>query len=121
MGFQDFMNKVRQLDNRSAHWISRHFYLLFFEIILVIVFLVFFVNALKTIDLSVEVNSGSMQERILLNQTIYISLIVILLLFNSFWMLYIFNSILRLRGVLRNIDYNLSSRRRSDKREDNDN
>ncbi len=31
-------------------------------------------------------------------------------------MLYLFNSILRLRGVLKNIDYNLS-RRRTDRRD----
>ena len=121
MSFQDFMNKVRQMDNRSAQWISRHFYLLFFEIVLVIIFLAFFVNAIKTIDLSVEISKSNLQEQILLNQTIYISLIVILLLFNSFWMLYIFNSILRLRGILRNIEYNLSRRKSSERREDSDN
>ena len=118
MSFQSFMNKVRQIDNRSAQWISKHFYLLFFEIVLVIIFLVFFVNVIKSIDLSVDVAKGNLQERMLFNQDVFVALIVILLLFNSFWMLYIFNSILRLRGILRNIDYNLT--RRGDKREEND-
>ena len=119
MGFSDFMNKVRKLDNRSAQWISKHFYILFFEIVLVIIFLGFFVNALKTIDLSVDVAKAGLQEKILFNQDIFVALIVILILFNSFWLLYIFNSILRLRGVLRNIDYSLSHRR-NERREDND-
>ena len=36
--------------------------------------------------------------------------IVILFLFNSFWMLYIFSSLLRIRSLLRNMDFNLSRR-----------
>ena len=113
------MNRVRQLDNRSVQWINRHFYMLFFEVVLVILFVAFFVNALKTIDLSVDVSKSNVIERLLLNQSIYTLLIVILLLFNSFWTLYIFNSILRLRSILKNIEYGLT-RRRSDRKESND-
>ena len=113
------MTRIRQLDNRSAQWITRHFYILFFEIVLVIIFVALFVNTLRTIDISVDISKNNIIERLLLNQSIYMLLIVILLLFNSFWTLYIFNSIIRLRSILRNIDYNLG-RRRSDKREDND-
>ena len=45
MSFNDFMNKVRQWDNRTAQWIIRHFYILFFEMILVAIFIGVFVNA----------------------------------------------------------------------------
>ena len=120
MSFNDFMARIRQLDNRSAQWITRHFYILFFEIVLVIIFIALFVNTLRTIDISVDISKDNIIERLLLNQNIYTLLIVILLLFNSFWTLYIFNSIIRLRSILRNIDYNLGRRRPSDKREDND-
>ncbi len=118
MGFNDMMNRVRQWDNRSAQWMMKHFYMLFFEIILVGVFVFFFMNTFKVVDASGNISRYDVAGNLLLAQTINTSLIVILLLFNSFWMLYIFNSILRLRGVLKNIDYNLS-RRRNDHR-DND-
>jgi hypothetical protein len=117
MSFNDFMNKVRQWDNRSAQWMMKHFYMIFFEFILVGVFVFFFMNTFKIIDASDRIPSDAISH-LVLAQTINQSLLVILLLFNSFWMLYIFNSILRLRGVLKNIDYNLS-RRRTDRR-DND-
>ena len=117
MGFNDFMNKIRHWDNRSAQWMMKHFYMLFFEIILVGVFVFFFMNTLKVIDASDHVSKQNTTDTLLLAQTTNTSLIVILLLFNSFWMLYIFNSILRLRGVLKNIEYNLS-RRRNDRRDD---
>ena len=111
MGFNDFMNKIRQWDNRSAQFIIRHFYILFFEIILVIIFVATFINALKIIDVSIDVQKSNILERLLMAQTTNTLLIVILLLFNSFWLLYIFNSLLRLRSILKNIDFNLSPRR----------
>ena len=118
MNFMDFMNKVRQWDNRSAQWMMKHFYMLFFEFILVGVFVFFFMNTFKVIDASDQISKFDPVSNLLLAQTTNTSLIVILLLFNSFWMLYIFNSILRLRGVLKNIEYNLS-RKRTDRRDDN--
>lgn len=111
MGFQDFMNKVRQWDNRMAHWMIKHFYILFFEFILVGIFVAVFINTLKIIDVSIEVQKSNILERLLMTQTVNTLLIVILLLFNSFWILYIFSSLLRLRGLLKNIDFNLSRRR----------
>ncbi len=119
MSFNDLMNKIRQWDNRSAQWMMRHFYMLFFEFILVGVFVFFFMNTFKVVDASSSISRYDVAGNLLLAQTINTSLIVILLLFNSFWMLYIFNSILRLRGVLKNIDYNLSHRRND--RRDTDN
>lgn len=115
MGYSEFMNKVRQWDNRSAQFIVRHFYILFFEIILVVIFVATFINSLKIIDVSIDIQKSNILERLLMAQTVNTLLIVILLLFNSFWILYIFNSLLRLRSVLKNIDFNLS-RRRGDQR-----
>ena len=116
MSYNEFMNKVRQWDNRSAQWIVRHFYILFFEIILVVIFVATFVNSLKIIDVSIDIQKNTILERLLMAQTVNTLLIVILLLFNSFWILYIFSSLLKLRGVLKNIDFNLS-RRRADQRQ----
>ena len=118
MSFNDLMSKIRHWDNRSAQWMMKHFYMLFFEFILVGVFVFFFVNTLKLVDISEHVSKTNLLENLIFAQTVNVSLIVVLLLFNSFWLLYIFNSLLRLRGILRNIDYNLG-RRRNDNR-DND-
>jgi hypothetical protein len=111
MGYNDFMNKIRQWDNKMAQWMVRHFYILFFEIILVVIFVAVFINALKVIDVATDMQKSSLIERLLMTQSVNTLLIVILLLFNSFWILYIFNSLLRLRGILKNIDFNLSHRR----------
>ncbi len=118
MSYQDFMNKIRQWDNRSAQWIVRHFYLLFFEFILVIIFVATFANSLKIIDVSIDAQKSTILEKLLMAQTVNTLLIVILLLFNSFWILYIFSSILKLRSVLKNIDFNLSHRRNDQKPKD---
>ncbi len=118
MGFNNFMNKIRQWDNRSAQFIVRHFYILFFEIILVVIFVATFINSLKIIDVSIDVQKSSVLEKLLMAQSVNTLLIVILLLFNSFWILYIFNSLLRLRSVLKNIDFNLSHRRNDQRNKD---
>ena len=104
------MNKVRQWDNRTAQWVVRHFYILFFEIILVAIFIGMFVNAIKLIDIGMDIHKGDIIERLLLNQSVNTLLITILLLFNSFWLLYIFSGLLRVRNLLKNIDFNLSRR-----------
>lgn len=122
MGFNDMMNKVRQWDNHTSQWITRHFYLLFFEAILAAIFVAMIVNALKLIDASVDMHNPSVLEKLLMAQSVNTLLVVILLLFNSFWMLYIFSSMLKMRSTLRNIDFNLSRRpeRRDDARKQHD-
>ena len=118
MAFNEVMNKVRQWDNRAAQWMIRHFYILFFEIILVIIFVLAFINVLKVLDDNADVNKSSVMEKLLLTQSINSILIVVLMLFNSFWILYIFNSILKLRGVLKNIEFSLSKRRTDQRSQD---
>ena len=111
MSFQDFMIKVRQWDNSCARWMLRHFYLLFFEFVLVIIFFFFLINTLKTIDISSDIGSNNIMEKLLLQQSINTLIIVFLLLLNSFWMLYVFNEIMRMRAVLKDINFGLSRRR----------
>ena len=109
------MNKVRQWDNRTAQWVVRHFYILFFEVILVAVFIGVFINAIKIIDIATDIHKNDIIERLLMSQSVNTLLITILLLFNSFWLLYIFSGLLRIRSLLKNIDFSLS-RRRNDPR-----
>lgn len=111
MGFNDIMLKLRQWDNRSAQWFTRHFYLLFFEFLLVFVFVLFFINTIDVINVGWDIKKNSVLEQLLLAQSFNTLIIVFLMLLNSFWMLYIFNSLIRLRAILKNVDYNLSKRR----------
>ncbi|OGX24806.1 MAG: hypothetical protein A2787_00750 [Omnitrophica WOR_2 bacterium RIFCSPHIGHO2_01_FULL_48_9] len=111
MAFRDFMNRVRQWDNQSAKWMMRHFYLLFFEFVLVMIFLIGFFNTIQFIDFSFDVARDDIVQRLLLTQSVYMLVVVLLMLLNSFWILYIFNYILRMQNVLKDISFSLSRRR----------
>lgn len=113
MALKDFMNKVRYWDNIAAKWIIRHFYLLFFEILLVLIFVAFFILSTKTWDVAYTQPSEFAYHRLLLVQTFAMNIIIFLLLLNSFWMLYMFNSVIRIRTLLRELNFNLSRRFRS--------
>ena len=108
MGYNEFMAKIRHWDNQSAKWMMRHFYFLFFQVFLILIFLIFFVNVLRVIDIGPGVAHNSVIEQLLLSQTINGLVIVILLLLNSFWTLFIFSSIIRLSSTLREISFNTS-------------
>ncbi len=66
MAYNDFMNKVKQWDNRAAQWMSRHFYIILFEIILAIIFLLAFINVLKILNTSFDIHKNNTLERLLL-------------------------------------------------------
>ncbi len=83
---------------------------LFIEILLVVIFVGIFIITIKVIDVSALVKEGIV-ERLLLFQTINAIVITLLLLLNSFWMLYIFNEIIRTRSALKEINFNLSKRK----------
>lgn len=112
MSFQDFMNKVRQWDNFCSRWMMRHFYILFFEFVLVAIFFAFFFMTLKSIDISSQLSPDNILQQLAYQQLMNTRIIVILLLLNSFWMLYIFNGMSRLRIILREISYQLSKNRK---------
>ena len=111
MGLNDFMAKVRYWDNRSAKWMMRHFYILFFEIFLVSIFVGCFINNLRLIDVSGAISQNNLIERLLLTQTINGVITIILLLLNSFWMLFIFGNIIRFRSLLKEISFHVSKRK----------
>ena len=119
MAYQDFVNKLRQWDIKSNQWFFRHFYLLFFQIILVAAFVIFFVITINLINIFPDLNRGSAIEKLLLSQNISTLLIVFLLLLNSFWMLFMLASLFRVRSILKNVDFNLS-RRQADRRNTED-
>jgi len=115
MGYNDLKYKVRQWDNRAAQWMGRHFYIILFEAILCLIFLLAFINALKLLDIGFDLHKASLADRLLLNQSINTTLIVMLLILISLGVLNIINSNTRLRGVLKNIEFNLSKRRMDQK------
>ena len=115
MAYNDFLNKIRQWDNRAAQWMGRHFYIILFEAILAIIFIFAFINALKILNISFNIHKNSVTDQLLLTQSINSTLIVMLLILISLGVLNIINSNSRLRGVLKNIEFNLSKRRTDNK------
>ena len=115
MSYQDFMNKVRHWDNLLAKWILRHFYFMFFQIVLVAIFLCWFINLFNVIDTASQANRSNLIERMLSAQSVNTTIVVFLLLLNSFWMLYIFNGVQRMMSSLRDMSYHLSRLRQKDK------
>jgi hypothetical protein len=117
LSFNDFTSKLRQWDNRSNQWFSKNFSILLFELILAVIFFFFINTMMDVFTLSSQVHRENMVEQILLSQSGFMMLIVLLLIFNSFLMLYLFNNMLKIRGVLKNLDYTMS-RRRNDREDD---
>jgi hypothetical protein len=111
----DFFNKVRQWDNRAAQWMGRHFYIILFEVILFIIFVFAFINALKTLNISFNIQKDNITDQLLLTQSLNSILIVMLLILIALGILNIINANSKLRNILKNIEFNLS-RRRSDQK-----
>ncbi len=107
MSYRDFLAKIRYLDNLTAKWILRHFYLLFFEFVLVLIFLGLFINTIKILDITEIINSNNALERLLLTNSYNTLLILLLMLLNSFWLLYMFHGIVLLRSILKDINFNI--------------
>ncbi|MBN1870740.1 MAG: hypothetical protein JW847_09215 [Candidatus Omnitrophica bacterium] len=108
MSYKDFMTKIRYWDNLTAKWLMRHFYFMFFQIVLFVIFLFWFHNMFNVIDVNYQIPRSSILERAVMTQSVNTAILVLLLLLNSFWMLYIFNSIQRLSNILKDISYNIN-------------
>lgn len=102
------MNKIRHWDNLTAKWLMRHFYFMFFQIVLVVIFFFWFINTLKIIDLGADLKIATGVERLLHAQVVNTHILLFLLLLNSFWLLFIFSSIQRLGTLLKDISFHLS-------------
>ncbi len=115
MAFDDFMQKVRYWDNLVAKWILRHLYFVFFQIILVIIFIVWFNNTLHVLfsvsDLNSQAEKATPMESLMVGQSINITLLTFLLILNAFWVLFIFNGLQRIQFTLKDMSYSLSRMR----------
>ncbi|HBG61937.1 MAG: hypothetical protein A2306_07460 [Omnitrophica WOR_2 bacterium RIFOXYB2_FULL_38_16] len=111
MSYKDFMNRVRYWDNRTSKWMMKHFYFMFFQGVLLVVFVIWFINTINTIDTNTKAVSSSVLEQLLINQSVSMLIIVLLMLLNSFWLLYTFNSIQRLSNLLKDISYSINKLR----------
>ena len=112
MSYKEFMNKIRTADNMVAKWLMRHFYFTFFQIVLIIIFVFWFINLLDVIDISMQTQKqSSVLEHILASQSINLTLITVLVILNSFWLLFTFNSLQRMITILKDMNYHLSRSR----------
>ncbi|MDE1921171.1 MAG: hypothetical protein KGJ09_07070 [Candidatus Omnitrophica bacterium] len=121
MGQNDLLYKIRQWDNRAGQWMGRHFYIIFFQIILFIIFILAFIIGLKIIYTGFDVPQNDIVAQLLLVQDYGTILAIMLLILISLGVLNLINHNARLRGTIKNIEYNLSRRRNDQKpREDKD-
>ncbi len=118
MAYKDFMQKVRHWDNLTAKWFLRHFYFMFFQIVLIVVFIFWFINLFSLIDSIFHAGRNNL-EQILLNQSVNTTILVFLLLLNSFWLLFIFNGMQRVTTLLKDISYYTSRSHHSPKTDSN--
>lgn len=118
--FKDVLNKLRYWDNKSAQWILRHFYILFFEVVLIVIFIFFFINAMSVVESGFDLDKTNQIEKLLHSQSVNTTLLLLLILFNSFWMLFIFRAIMSIRSSARSIEYNITKiRHNKNKKSDN--
>lgn len=117
MAQNDFINRVKRWDNHASQWLSRHFYIFLFEIILAIIFLLAFLNTLRTLNASLNIQKNNALHQLAITQSINSTLIVMLLILIALGILNIINNNTRIRNILKNIEFNLS-RRRSDTKAD---
>lgn len=120
MAYNDFFSKVKQWDNRAAQWMGRHFYIILFEAILAIIFLFAFINALRMLNTGSNIQKNNITDQLLLSQALNSVLIVMLLILLALGLLNIINNNSRIRGALKNIEFNLSKRRSDQKPQDKD-
>jgi hypothetical protein len=111
MSFEDLMSKIRHWDSHFARWMMRHFYILFFEFVLVVIFFWFLFTLIRAANTAGQVAANDITQQLLLTQSTTTLIIALLLLLNSFWMLYIFNHMDRLRVLLKDISFNLTRRK----------
>lgn len=120
MSFNDFMNKIRHVDNQLAKWITRHFYFMFFQCVLIVIFVLWFVNTFNVIDVNNDAVKADIQGKILVGQLVNSTLITLLLILNSFWLLFIFNIQQRIFSILKEVNYNIGRLTRSNFKPDRD-
>ncbi len=113
MAFADFMNKVRQWDTQASRWMMRHFYILFFEFILIVIFFIFLMGTFRTIDIAQTSSKGNVIEQLLIQQSSSTHIIIVLMLLNSFWMLYMFSEVTRLKTILKDISFYQNRRKQN--------
>lgn len=115
MAYKDFMNKIRYLDNATAKWMMGHFYFMFFQFVLIIVFFFWFFNAMQVIDINFRHSFTTTIEILTMNQTINLTILVLLILLNSFWLLYIFSIMQRMTNILKDVSFHISRLRLKNK------
>ncbi|MDE2221879.1 MAG: hypothetical protein KGK03_02290 [Candidatus Omnitrophica bacterium] len=122
MGQNELLSKIRQWDNRAGQWMGRHFYIIFFQVILIIIFILGFGIGLKTIYSSFDVPKNDVIAQLLLIQSYAMILTVMLLILIALGVLNLISHNSRIRSAIRNIEFNLSKRRFDQKpaREDKD-
>lgn len=127
MGIQNFLSRVRYLDNKISKWLMNNFYYTFFHLVVITAFIVWGINLIELLTTSLKINDKNPLEKMMMLQAFNSSTMTFLLLLNSLWILYLLNNSHRIKNSLKNISYNTATkpffrdRKKSDNREKNDN
>lgn len=111
MNFTQMMSKIRRADNKLAKSIMRHSYLMIFQLVLFVIFMVWLINTSDIIALKFKIDTTQTIESILITHSINSSIIIFLILLNSFWMLYMFSTMQRMSYSLKDISYHTNRTR----------
>lgn len=117
MALKDYIQKLKYIDHLTARWLMRHFYFTFFQLVLLVIFVFWFRNLLSVIDINLHQSDKTFVEAILTTQNVNSTIIVVLLLLNSFWMLYILNAMQRFANLLKDVSYNINRLRSTQKKQ----
>lgn len=116
MNLKALVKKLQYLDHKTARWLMRHFYFTFFQLVLLVVFVFWFRNLLDVIDISFHRTEETTIEASLHSMNVNSTIVCVLLLLNSFWMLYILNAMQRLANLIKDVSYNINRLRAERKR-----
>jgi hypothetical protein len=113
MNHTDLMSKIRYWDSRVAKWLMRHFYITFFQFVLVGAFCIWFANTIGIIDIGFNIPLRTTTERLLMTISVSLGIAVFLMLLTSFWLLFIFSHIQRMTTLLKDLNYTMFKMRTS--------
>jgi hypothetical protein len=104
----ELSKKIRYWDHLVSKWLMRHFYFFFFHIVLFLIFITLIFNIVQMMGLNSSDNPDGSLHRLLLVQNYNIVLLVFLMILNGFWVLNMFQTLIRMTGLLKDMGYHIS-------------
>lgn len=104
----DLFKNIRYWDQQISKWLMRYFYFFFFHIILFIIFINLIINIFRSSHYEASDDIAVNLQKMLSMQNYNIMLMVFLMILNSFWLLNLLQTLMRIVGQLKDSNYHLS-------------